>query len=73
MNLQLRYFNMDRIKQNIAQFIWEARVELGIPGDSDSDGRLTDRCMFDCGNQQIDYETVFIWLSENYNKGEQWQ
>ena len=66
--LLLRYFKMDRTKQMIAQYIWQAREELGIEGNSTTDWELAERCLCECGNYTIYYDTVYNWLLENHDE-----
>jgi len=59
---------MDRIKRNIAEFIWQAREELGLQGDAQSDWNLAERCMYECGDNPITYEIAYTWLSQHYSE-----
>ena len=55
---------MDRIKRSAAQYIWQAREELGIDGNSHDDWNLAEDFLCECGNYQFYYDTVFEWLKK---------
>ena len=56
------------MKENIAQYIWQAREELGIVIPAGTDWDLAEWCMCECGNQPMDYEVVFTWLNKKYGR-----
>ena len=64
--LLLRYFKMDRTHRIIAQYVWQAREELGLEGSPTSDWEFAERCLCECGNHPIYYDIVYDWLKDNY-------
>lgn len=59
-----RYFKMN-IKKDVAYQIWQAREEVGIEGTEEGDWSLAERFLQDKGDNQFEYDDVYIWVMEN--------
>jgi hypothetical protein len=59
---------MDRIKRSAAQFIWQAREELGIEGNAEGDWKLAEDFLCECGDYQFFYDIVFDWVKKNVER-----